>query len=59
MAVAAILKIAFLATTRQPIVRFEAERHVNKGYMNKNCKFINSKMVDGRHFVNRKIAISQ
>ena len=26
---------------------------------NKNCKFLKSKMADGRHFENRKIAISQ
>jgi len=41
MAAAAILKIAFLAITLRPIVRFqrnlyeEAERHVDKNYMTK------------------------
>jgi len=43
----AILKIAFLAITHRPIVRFqqnlkfnlceEAERHVDKGYMTKTA----------------------
>ena len=37
----------------------EAERHVNKGYMTKTANFLKSKMADDRHFVNRKIAISQ
>ena len=59
MAAAAILKIAFLVITQQPIVRFqrnlyeEAERHADKDYMTKNCKLLKSKMADGRHFDNR------
>ena len=62
MAVAAILKIVFLAITHQPIVRFQrnfvwgsrtASRQGPRG------KFLKSKMADGRHFENRKIAISQ
>ena len=45
MAAAAILKIAFLAITHRPIVRFqlniyeEAERHVDKDYMTKIAFF--------------------
>ena len=45
MAAAAILKIAFLVITQQPIVRFqrnlyeEAERHADKDYMTKTAKF--------------------
>ena len=59
------LKNRFLAITHQPIVRFqrflyeEAERHIDKGYGTKKCKFLKSKMADGRHFVNCQIAISQ
>ena len=30
-----------------------------QGLHDKNCKFLKSKMADGHHFVNRKIAISQ
>jgi len=63
MASAAILKIAFLVITHQPIVRFQ--RHFVRGSRtacrqvlhDKNCKFVKSKMADGRHFENRKIAI--
>jgi len=36
----------------------EAEWHVDKGYMTKTAIFFKSKMADGRHFENRKIAIS-
>ena len=45
MAVAAILKIAFLAITHKPIVHFseilyeEAEWYVDKGYMTKTANF--------------------
>ena len=45
MAAAAILKIAFMVITHQPIVRFqrhlyeEAERHVDKDYMTKTANF--------------------
>jgi len=45
MAAAAILKIAFLAITHQPLSDFseilyeEAERHVDKGYGTKNANF--------------------
>ena len=45
MAVAAILKIAFLAITHEPMSDFskilyeEAERHVDKGYMTKTANF--------------------
>ena len=31
----------------------EGERHVDKGYETKKCKFLKSKMADGRHFENR------
>ena len=47
MAVAAILKIAFLTITHQPFSNFseilyeESERHVNKGYMTKSANFLN------------------
>jgi len=45
MAAAAILKIAFSAISRRPIVWFqlilyeEAERHADKGYMTKTANF--------------------
>ena len=65
MAVAPSWKSLFLAITHQPIVRFQ--RHFvwgsrtacQQGLHDKNCKFFKSKMADGGHFVNRKIAISQ
>jgi len=47
MAVAAILKIAFLTITHQPFSNFseilyeESERHVDKGYMTKSANFLN------------------
>ena len=49
MAVAAILKIAFLAITHQPIVRFERHfvwrsRTAEQGLHDKNSKFLKSKM---------------
>ena len=62
---AAILKIAFLAITQKPIVRFQrnfvwgSRMACRQGLHDKNCKFSKSKMADGRHFENRKIAISQ
>jgi len=63
MAAAAILKIAFLAITHQPIVRFQRNfvrgSRTACGLHDKNCKILKSKMADGRHFENRKIAISQ
>jgi len=65
MAAAAILKIAFLAITHQPIVRFQrnfvcrSRTACRQGLHDKNCKFLKSQMADGRHFENRKIAISQ
>jgi len=65
MAAAAILKIAFLVITHQPIVRFQrnfvwgSRTACRQGLHEKNCKFLKSKMADGRHFENRKIAISQ
>ena len=65
MAAAAILKIAFLVITHQPIVRFQrnfvrgSRTACRQGLHDKNCKFLKSKMADGRHFENRKIAISQ
>ena len=34
------------------ILSEEAERYVDEGY-DKNCKFLKSKMADGRHFENR------
>jgi len=59
MAATAILKIAFLAITDQPIVLFQ--RNIATGSRtacrqrprDKNCKLLKSKMVDGRHFENR------
>ena len=51
MAASAILKIAFLAITHQPIVRFQrnfvwgSRTHVNKGYMTKSAFFF--KIQDG------------
>ena len=58
MAAAAILKIAFLAISHRPIVRFqqnfvwEAKQFVDEGY-DKNCNFLKSNMADRRHFENR------
>jgi len=65
MAAAAILKIAFLVITHQPIVRFQrnfvwgSRTACRQGFHDKSCKFLKCKMADGRHFENRKIAISQ
>ena len=59
------LKIAFLAITRRPIVRFQrnfvrgCRTACRQGLDDKNCNFLQSKMADGRHFENRYIAISQ
>jgi len=53
---AASLKIAFLAITRRPIVRFQrnflwGSRTVcRRGIHDKNWKFLKTKMADGRHF---------
>ena len=53
------LEIRFLAITRRPIVRFQrnfawGSRPVcRRGLHDKNCKFLISKMADGRHFENR------
>ena len=64
MAVAAILKTALLAITHQPIVQFQrnfvwgSRTTCRQGLHDKNWKFLKSKMADGRHFKNRKIAIS-
>ena len=58
MAAAAILKIDFLAITHRPVVRFQqnfvrGSRTVCKrGLYDKSCKFLKSKMADGRHFEN-------
>ena len=65
MAAAAILKIAFLAINHRPIVRYQqnfvwgSRTAGRQGLRDKNCKFLESNMADGRHFENRKIAISQ
>jgi len=59
MTAAAILKIAFLAITHRSIVRFQrnfvwGSRTVcRRGLHDKNCKFLKSKMADGRHLENR------
>jgi len=56
MAATAILKIAYLAITRRPIVRFQrnfvrGSRTVcRQGLDDKNCKFLKFNMADGRHF---------
>jgi len=58
MAVAAILKITFLAITHQPIVWFQrnfalkSRTACQQRPRNKNYKFLKSKMPDGRHFEN-------
>ena len=58
------MKIAFLVITHQLIVRFQlnflwgSRTACRQGLHDKNCKFLKSKMADGRHFENRKIAIS-
>jgi len=64
MAATAILKIAFLAVTHRPIVRFPrnfvwGSRTACRQRPHENCKFLKSKMADGRHFENRFITISQ
>ena len=52
-------KMAFLAITYQPIVRFQrhfvpgSKTACRLGLHDKNCKFLQHKMVDGRHFENR------
>jgi len=59
MAVAAILKITFLAITHRPIVRFQrnfvrgSRTAYPQGLNDKICKYFKSKMADGRHFENR------
>jgi len=64
MAATAILKIAFLAITHRPIVRFRrnfvcgSRTACRQRSQDTNCKFFKSKMADGRHFKNRYIAIS-
>jgi len=58
MAAAAILKIAFLAITHQPIVRFKrnfalrSRTACRQRQRDINCKLLKSKMADGRHFEN-------
>ena len=58
MAAAAILKIAFLAITHEPIVRYQRNFALKSRTTwrqrpcDKNCKFLKSKMADGRHFEN-------
>jgi len=65
MAAAAILKIAFLAINHRLIVRFQrnfargSRTAGRQGLQEEQCKFLESNMADGRHFENRKIAISQ
>jgi len=55
----------FLAVTHGPIVRFRRNFVCGSRTAcwqrphDKNCKFLKSKMADGRHFENRYIAISQ
>ena len=57
-------KYLFLVITHQPIVRFQrnfvrrSRTACRQGLHDKNFKFLKSKMADGRHFENRKIAIS-
>ena len=52
---AAILKISFLAINHRPIVRFQqnfvwgSRTAGQQGLRDKNCKFLKSNMVDGRH----------
>jgi len=59
MAAAAILKIAFLAITRQLIFWFQRNFALRNRTAcrqrpcDKNCKFLKSKISDGRHFENR------
>ena len=59
MAAAAILKIAFLAITHQLIFSFQrnfalgSRTACRQRPRDKNCKFLKSKMADGRHFENR------
>ena len=56
MAAAAILKFAFLAVSRRPIVRFQrnfvwgSRTAGRQGLHDKNCKFLKSNMADRRHF---------
>ena len=54
-----IRHITFPMSDFSDILYEEAERHVDKGYMTKTATFLKSKMADGHHFVNRKIATSQ
>jgi len=69
----AILKIAFLGQTHRSIVRLQrnfvrgSRIACRQGLRNKNCKFLKSKMADGRHFqksiychilVNKNLAIA-
>jgi len=59
MVAAAILKMAYLAITRQPIVQFQlncvrgSRTACWEGLRDKKCKCVKSKMADGRHFENR------
>ena len=59
MAAAVILKIAFLAITHRLILRFQrnfvwgSRTACSQGLNDKICKFLKSKMADGRHFENR------
>jgi len=63
MAATAILKIAFLAITHRPIVRFRrnfvwgSRTACRQRPHDENCKFLKSKMAEGHHFENRYIAI--
>jgi len=65
MVAAAIFKISFLVITHQRIVRFQrnfvwgSRTACRQGLHDKTCKFLKSKMADGRQFENRTIAISQ
>jgi len=65
MVATAILKIGFLAINHRPTVRFQwnfargSRTASRQGLRDKKCKFLESNMADGRHFENRKIAISQ
>jgi len=65
MVAAAILKISFLAINHRPIVRFQrnfasgSRTAGRQGLRDEKFKFLESNMADGRHFENRKIAISQ
>jgi len=59
MAAAAILKIGFLGITYRPIFWFQrnfvwgSRTACQQRQHDKSCKFLKSKMADGRHFSNR------